>query len=507
MFKRPFLYLLIISTLLSTSCRITGKVVDENGVGVAGVTVTLGGGRSETTTTDSNGKYFFGDLFKDDIISVGSYTVTASKSGYSISPASRNVPITTQWLENYGNVPWPVGSVDFVATGDGSQQSITKFSLWTGKTNLRGANIWLTRSYNGLFSDQIGSVAVGPVYTQSDFDQLAAMGANYVNISHPGIYTETAPFQVDTDAQGSLDSLLSMIAKSDMFAVICFRSGPGRSEFTFSRDDVGDWFTSNDLDETVWSDSQKQDAWISMWAYTAQRYKDNAVVVAYDLMVEPNSDEVVSGIDGPDDFYPAHKDTLADWNQLYPRIITAIRNVDSYTPILVGGMGYSSVEWLPYLQTVNDSRVVYAVHQYAPYVYTHQAAGGSRTYPGVFDTDWDGDNDTFNKTWLQNLLGTADALNLTLAVNEFGIIRWVPNAADFMTDTFSLLEQRNWNHALWQWYPASYPGGGDYSGEFNFMYGPVSTNYTNVSTSNLIEAIKSNWALNTLRPSNVTFTN
>ena len=99
-----------------------------------------------------------------------------------------------------------------------------------------------------------------------------------------------------------------------------------------------------------------------------------------------------------------------------------------------------------------------------------------------------------------------DSLGLTIAINEFGPIRWIPNAADYINDLFALYEDRTWNHALWEWYPASYPGSVDYDGEFNFMYGPSPTNYSNVTSSDLITAITTNWSLNTFRPSNVTFT-
>ncbi len=381
---------------------------------------------------------------------------------------------------------------------------ISKFSIWTGKTKLRGANIWQTRVYGTLFQGQIGAVPVGPAYTQADFDHLAEMGANYVNISHPGLYSESSPFSVDTDARDNLDSLLTMIADANMFAVICFRTGPGRSEFTFARDEVDDWFTSSDLDETVWSESDRQTAWVNMWIYTAGRYKDNAIVVGYDLMVEPNSDEI-SAIEAPEDFYPDHAGNLEDWNQFFPAIITGIRTVDKNTPILVGGMGYSAVEWLPHIVKSSDPRTLYTIHQYAPYVYTHQDSAGTNTYPGTYDVDWDSSDDTFNKTWLNDLLTTADALGLTIAVNEFGVIRWIPNASDFMADSFSLFEQRNWNHALWQLYPASYPADSTYDGEFNFMFGPTASNYSDVSTSDLISTIKANWEKNVLRPSIVTF--
>jgi Right handed beta helix region len=50
-----------------------------------GVTMTLSGETSATITTDSSGNYSFNDL------SAGSYTLTPGKSGFSFSPASRQV--------------------------------------------------------------------------------------------------------------------------------------------------------------------------------------------------------------------------------------------------------------------------------------------------------------------------------------------------------------------------------------------------------------------------------
>jgi hypothetical protein len=52
-----------------------------------GVTVTLAGTSSATTTTDGLGQYSFAGL------SNGSYTVTATRSGYTFTPASRSVTI------------------------------------------------------------------------------------------------------------------------------------------------------------------------------------------------------------------------------------------------------------------------------------------------------------------------------------------------------------------------------------------------------------------------------
>ncbi|MFW6116062.1 MAG: hypothetical protein ACOC7Y_03255 [Chloroflexota bacterium] len=70
-----------------------------------------------------------------------------------------------------------------------------------------------------------------------------------------------------------------------------------------------------------------------MWRYTAERHKSNSIVVGYDLMVEPNANEVLTGewLD-PELFYDQYGGTLADWNQLYPHIVSAVRQVDLFVP-------------------------------------------------------------------------------------------------------------------------------------------------------------------------------
>ena len=388
-----------------------------------------------------------------------------------------------------------------------------KWALWSGGTELRGANIYQRRVYPALDGSHfMGSGPVGPPFTQQDFDQLAGMGANYVNISHPGIFAETPPFALEPEIQANLDSLLNMIAQADLFAVISFRTGPGRSEFTFFWDEAGDWFDESYLNDSIWQDQAAQDAWAAMWRHTVERYRDHPIVVGYDLMVELNSNEVGShalndplDIRDPAEFYATHGGSLYDWNQLYPRITSAIRQVDSQTPILIGGMGYSAIEWLPYLHPTGDPRTVYVAHQYAPVGYTHQWWDSlTCTYPGRCDTDWDGEDDRFDRAWLGKLMETVDtfvaAHSVPVAVNEFGVMRWEPGAAAFMDDEIDLFEQRGINHALWEWESLWAPLTEEVNA-FNFRFGPDPTNRSDVESSDLIDTITRYWELNSLRPS------
>ena len=397
------------------------------------------------------------------------------------------------------------------------------WALWTTGTQLRGANIYQRRVYPELDGPTfMGPGPFGPPLMQADFDALAALGANYVNLSHPGLFTETAPYTVDLEAQANLDSLLTMAAQADMFAVITFRTGPGRSEFwAFWGEDTAQdpdgWFDPDYYDNRVWGDQAAQDAWVEMWRYTAQRYKDNPIVVGYDLMCEPNSNEVGSyplgpalDVWDPDEFYAVYGGTLYDWNQLYPRIVTAIRQVDQDTPILVGGMGYSAVEWLPYLEPVSDTHTLYTIHQYAPFSYTHQEPDTlTYTYPGTLDLDWDGTPDTFNRDWLDGYLATVDTFvnthGVPVAVNELGVHRWAPGGDAFLDDQLSLLEQRGLNYALWEWATSYLPFASEVDA-FNFRHGPDPDHHSDISSS-LQSVVVAHWAQNTARPSRpITFT-
>ena len=378
---------------------------------------------------------------------------------------------------------------------------LDKFSLWTNGTQLRGANTWqriVVPRYDG--GEFLGDGYIGPPYTQADFDALAALGANYVNLSHPGIFTERPPYVLDEKVVANLDKMITMATEADLFVVITFRTGPGRNDFTFYRDD--DWFGGEDLIENLWSDADAQAAWVEMWRHTAERYRDNPVVVGYDLLCEPNANEILDEWD-KEAFFADYGGTVYDWNRWYPDIVSAIREVDSETPILVAGEGYSTLDWLPYLEIVDAKRIVYAFHQYAPSMYTPQEPKGYNSYPGEFDLDYDWQADTFDRTWLVDYLSIASDFaeehNVPVAVNEYGVARWTPGAANFMHDEMAIFEEIGVNYALWVWDPKWQPWNEEVN-FLNFRYGADPKNTINIENE-LQSTIVEYWAKNTVRPS------
>ncbi len=380
-----------------------------------------------------------------------------------------------------------------------------KIDLWTRATPmLRGANIWqavVIPAVDGTFK---GSGSVGPPFTQEDFDLLASLGANYVVISAPGLFTENPPYQVDEEVQRNLDRMLEMIEKADMFATIAFRTGPGKAEWSLCCSDTHDY--DGYFNDAVWSDPQAQAAWVAMWQYTAERYHGNRMVVGYELMVEPNAADILYGIDSPKEFFRSYSGTIADWSTLYPQIVNAIREVDEKTPVLIGADGYSSIAWLSYLIPAASINIVYDVHQYMPYdTYTHQNEDGKNRYPGTFDVDYDGKEEAFDKNYLSSLLQPVRQYvqkhKVPVAINEFGVKRWVPGAANYLYDLLSLFEQEGWNYAIWEW-STSYEPYGLNVDDFNYKLGIDPLNKSTLLENSILTVLRNYWSLNIIRPSN-----
>jgi hypothetical protein len=273
-----------------------------------------------------------------------------------------------------------------------------------------------------------GPGPVGPPYTQEDFDRLSALGANYVSISGPGIFSIQAPYEILPEVVAHYDRLLDMIGKADMFATIGFRTGPGRADWSICCADA-DWAQPY-LVDTVWQDREQQAAWVEMWRATAEHFRGHPNVVAYKLMVEPNAAAFHLNIYDAAEFFNNYGDSNYDWNSWFPEIIAAIREVDDDTPILVSADDYSSVAWLPFVTIVDDEKTAYFVDQDEPHAYTHQGIDDHLGYPGNFDTDYDGVSEEFDFSWLERHMSTVSKFEAAngahVTVEEYGLARWSP---------------------------------------------------------------------------------
>ncbi len=402
------------------------------------------------------------------------------------------------------------------ATAWAAETEIEEIALWDNKTgpHLRGSTISQRRFYPEI--DDLASLGPGPSgppHRQKDFDDLAAAGANVVMISHPAPFAEAPPYGLEPATDASLDRLVAMAARADLFVVLTFRTGPGRSEFGFFAKSAGTWFDADLVNDEIWASQAAQDAWVDLWRHVAARYRDHPTVIGYELMVEPNSNAVGSNaitnrlnIHDPREFDARYGGTLYDWNQLHPRITAAIREVDPDTPVLIPGNGYSDINFLPFTKDTGDPASVHVIHQYEPWRYTSQAIDKPRRYPGRFDVDWDDRPDPVDRALLERIYRPVDAFRrargVSVAVTEFGLVRWAPGAAAFLRDHMEAMEARGINHLFYFWDP-SFPAYRYQLNPYNFRFGPDPDNRVPTSENPLLETAKLFWARNRLRPSNV----
>lgn len=108
--------------------------------------------------------------------------------------------------------------------------------------------------------------------------------------------------------------------------------------------------------------------------------------------------------------------------------------------------------------------------------------------------------------WLDNYFQTIDIFQerwgVPVAVNEYGIVRWVPGGAAFLDDQLALFEARGLNHAIWMWDPSWEPWTEEVN-SMNFRFGPDPQNQIDQLPNPLLEILQKYWGRNNLQPSDV----
>jgi hypothetical protein len=151
------------------------------------------------------------------------------------------------------------------------------------------------------------------------------------------------------------------------------------------------------------------------------------------------------------------------------------------------------------LDPEGDLRLVYAAHQYVPTAYSQQTEGKWEYSCAREMKDKKGKPKpeqyvTYSAGYAAELEGVyrrlsawKEANKVPVAVNEFGVIRWVggwsggkpaPDAYRFMADQLRLIEGLGLNYAIWKWDSAECMGDDD----FNFLHGQTFEKHANVDS-------------------------
>jgi len=365
-----------------------------------------------------------------------------------------------------------------------------RLELWNNATgpHLRGAVLAQRRVFPELDGPEfLGPGAVGVPITDTALRSLAASGANLVVLSHPGTVAEWAPYVPDLAVEDHLNDMVRRCELAGLYVVIGFRTGPGRSEFTFHRGGADGWFPGSMINDDVWTSTEAQDGWDMMWRRTATRFRDRANIAGYLLMVEPNANQAAPGPDGGDldQWDPAllaeHvAGTPADWPALARRLAAVIREHDTETPILVNPDGYGHRNFAGLLDLNSAPGLVLALHDYSPRAYTHQGRGANVDFAR----------------------GEAEFMPPDAArwmMGEFGVARWAPNASRYLRRRVSALEQAGAGWAMFRW-DSGWRVYEDRENTFNPVYGADPDAVSPVMDAPLLTTLQDLWRRNQLRP-------
>jgi aryl-phospho-beta-D-glucosidase BglC (GH1 family) len=325
------------------------------------------------------------------------------------------------------------------------------WAFWTSnKTVLRGANV---------YQQEINGNPWCSKAAQRDFDALRDAGANLVD----------PPYTPNPRFLDELTRLVALARAAHLFAVISFRTGPGRGE----EDITGDTKMPR---RALFADRDAQKHFLDMWTRVARLFKDVEHVIGYDLLVEPHQ---VTDDPQPEVF-------RKQWRSLAAETVGAIRKVDPDTPILAspdqGGTPASLATWGPLFEPEAEpaKKIAYTVHQYDPYAYTHNDPKSGTT---AFDPSY-----AALKEALRQIQVFRERWGVPLAVNEFGVKFRQPRSAAFLHEELKLLEQHGLNHAVWIWELAE---GSCADGEFG-VNDPAATSR--------LAVLKDNWRSNGVHP-------
>ncbi len=196
--------------------------------------------------------------------------------------------------------------------------------------------------------------------------------------------------------------------------------------------------------ETLWSKTEEGDKirahLVAFWKAFASEFKDKTAIVGYDLLNKPN------------DTTPG---TVLWNNELLPAIISAVREENKKVWLIVEPPSWGRPYGFIKFPVVNDERVIYGFHLYAPFNYLYQgiSSKGTRgllTYPGkMIALDYDPVEKMWNREeltrYVQPAIDFATTNHVRVAVLSFGVARWAPGREIWTTDILDILEQQGWD--------------------------------------------------------------
>ena len=224
------------------------------------------------------------------------------------------------------------------------------------------------------------------------------------------------------------------------------------------------------FDYRLWTDEKFQKQALAFWQELARQLKDHPAVVAYNPLNEPHparKDGFENGnTEGFEEWLGKNRGTAADLNRFNRRVVEAIRQVDSQTPILLDCWFHAGPEGFQYLKPVKDDGILYSFHFYTPWNYTTYRVNKERfSYPNAMPVGWSSETEKWTsadlRRHIQPVIEWAKRYNIlpeAIVVGEFGCDRRVGGAREYLSDLITIFNERHWHWAFYSYRSPDWDG-------------------------------------------------
>ncbi len=167
-------------------------------------------------------------------------------------------------------------------------------------------------------------------FREEDVAYMASVGINVLRfpINYRHFEDDMNPFVYKEEGFRRMDKVMDWCEKYGIYVIIDLHAAQGHQNC--------DWHSDNNMRTALlWRTKHFRDRVIALWEQLAARYKDRAVVAAYDLLNEPTTNNQYNRMPLP---------YVSDWeamNSLYHDLYNAIRAIDPKHIIAIEGDDFS----------------------------------------------------------------------------------------------------------------------------------------------------------------------
>jgi aryl-phospho-beta-D-glucosidase BglC (GH1 family) len=272
-------------------------------------------------------------------------------------------------------------------------------------------------------------------FNEDDVAYLKSLGSTVVRLplNYRHFEDDQKPFQYLEAGFRRLDQALEWCGKHELYVILDMHAVQGWQNT--------DWHCDNSTRHTLfWQHPHFQDRFVALWEKFARRYRGNAAIAGYNVMNEPVTNAPYGR------FSHQYQPNWEAINQLYRRVVTAIRQIDPEHIIFLEGDLFSSQ--FDGFEAPFAENLVYSSHNY-------NAGGfGPGAYPGMVGGErWDVEK---QRQVFLNHSGTryTQKYNVPLWVGEFGAAyngpaEEIPDRLRAIDDQLGILNEYGAHWTMW----------------------------------------------------------